>query len=113
MTAFKNIVEAIKDMGYPYAPDMYEGEVEKYFVYNYADDRAKEFAGDEPMTVVANVQVHFFLPASENFIKLKNEIRNRLFRQGFTYPEVTNITEHDGKIRHIIFECEIEEMEEL
>lgn len=111
MTEFEKIIEAIKDFGFPYEPDVYTGEAEKYFVYNYADERGIVFADDSPEVVKADMQIHFFLPEDENFIKIKNQIRDALFKQGFTYPEIT--VRKDGKKRHIIFECEIEEeMEE-
>lgn len=111
MTAFENIISAITPFEYPYQPDIYTGESEKYFVYNYADQRGTLFADDEPETVIASVQVHFYLPADENFLEVQKQIRTALFKQGFTYPEVTVIREENK--RHIIFECEIEETEEL
>lgn len=110
MTAFQKIIEAIRPFGYPYAPDIYrDGGADRWFTYNYAADYGVEFADDEPETVVADVQVHLFLPQKADFIRLKNRVRNALFEQGFTFPEVTVLTEADTKIRHIIFECEIEE----
>ena len=112
MTAFQNIVEAIKGFGYPYEPDLYTGTDKKYFTYNYADDRGDLYGDNEPGTIIASVQVHFFLPIGENFIREKNKIRKALFQQGFTYPEATIETEKENEIRHIIFECDIEEMEE-
>lgn len=111
MTAFENIVNAIAPFGYPYKPDVYQGDREKYFVYNYADQRGILWADDEPETVIASVQVHFFMPEKENFIKIQNKIRKALFEQGFTFPQITVLTEN--KKRHLVFECEIEEeMEE-
>lgn len=107
MTEFEKIVNAIKDFGFPYEPDIYTGKAEKYFVYNYADERGDLFADDAPGTVIASVQVHFFMPAGEDFIKIKNKIRKSLFQHGFTFPEVTVIKEE--KKRHIIFECDVEE----
>lgn len=109
MTAFENIVEAVKSFGYPYSPGVYKGEDKKYFTYNYSDDRGGLYADNIPETTIVSVQVHFFLPLRENFIKEKNQIRQALFQQGFTYPEVTVLTESEEKIRHIVFECDIEE----
>ena len=49
MTAFENIVNAIASFGYPYKPDVYQGDCEKYFVYNYAGFSAGTlWADDEP-----------------------------------------------------------------
>lgn len=111
MTAFENIVEAIRGFHYAYSPDTYKGAGEKYFTYNYADQRGTAFADDEPEAVIAYVQVHFFLPEKENFLKEQNQIRMALFRQGFTFPQVT--VDVENQKRHLIFECEIEEkMEE-
>ena len=62
MTAFQNIVEAIKGFGYPYEPDLYTGTDKKYFTYNYADDRGDLYGDNEPGTIIASVQVHFFSP---------------------------------------------------
>ena len=107
MTEFEKIIEAVKGFGFPYEPDIYTGEEERYFVYNYADERGLVFADDSPEVVKADVQVHFFLPVEENFIKIKNRIREALFKQGFTYPEVTVLRE--AKKRHLVFECDIEE----
>lgn len=109
MTEFEKIIEAIKPFGYPYAPDIYKGPSDHYFVYNYADERGGIFSDDAPETVIASVQVHYYLPKDENFIKTKNRIRRALFRQGFTWPEVTSIIE--DKKRHLTFECDIEEEE--
>lgn len=109
MTTFEKIVEAVKPFGYPYEPDVYRGsDVERWITYNYADDYASEFADDEPAVVIAAVQVHLFLPIREDFYKIKQQIRKALFAQGFTYPEITVLTENET-IRHIIFECDIEE----
>ena len=109
MTTFEKIVEAVKPFGYPYEPDVYRGsETERWITYNYSDDYASEFADDEPAVVIATVQVHLFLPIREDFYKIKQQIRKALFAQGFTYPEVTVLAENET-IRHIIFECDIEE----
>lgn len=110
MTEFEKIRTAIEGFGFPCEPDIYTGDEERYFVYNYADERGSLYADDVPGGVIASVQVHFYLPADENFIKVKNQIREALFRQGFTFPEVTMLRE--GKRRHIIFECDIEEEED-
>ena len=108
MTPFQKIIEAIKAFGYPYAPDIYKGKEDRYFTYNYVDERVAIYSDNEPDEETVSVQIHFFLPASENFIAEKSRIRRALFKHGFTYPEVTVLTENDTKIRHIIFECETE-----
>lgn len=107
MSAFAKIVEAIEQFHYPYAPDLYKGEDCRYFTYNYVTDEGALFGDNKAGGAIVSVQVHFFLPADENFIKIKNQIRLELEKQGFTFPEVTVLKE--DKKRHIIFECDIEE----
>ena len=34
MTEFEKIITAIEPFGLPYAPDIYEGSEERFFVYN-------------------------------------------------------------------------------
>lgn len=113
MTAYEKIVQSIGDLGYPYEPEVYKGKADSYFTYNYADDRGALFADNEPQTNIASMQVHFYMPADKSFSDIKKKIRNALFQNGFTYPVITVLTEDEKKIRHIIFECDIEEdMEE-
>ena len=110
MTAFENIIKAIEEFGYPHCPDTYTGVSNRYFTYNYADDRGALFADNTPQTTIASVQVHLVIPSEEDFTGIKDEVRKSLFRQGFTFPQITVLKEE--KKRHIIFECDIEESEE-
>lgn len=109
MTTFEKIIAAIEPFGFPHAPDIYKGKEDKWFTYNYADDYGTDHADDTPQEVIASVQVHLFIPSDDNFIGLKNKVRRALFRQGFTFPEIAVMTEDNGKLRHIIFECDTEE----
>ena len=45
-------------------------------------------------------------------MKMKNEIRDALLREGFTYPEIESMDDPNPDIRHLVFECEIEEERE-
>ena len=110
VTTFRRIMDALRPFGYPCVRDVYEGgESDRWFTYNYADDYGAGYADDEPGFAIVNVQVHFFLPWKEEFTHLKNRIRAALFDQGFTFPEVTVLLEEDVGIRHLVFECDIEE----
>ena len=109
MTTFEKIISAIEPFGFPHAPDVYRGKTPRWFTYNYADDYGTDFSDDNPGAVIVSVQVHLFLPINDDFINLKNKVRRSLFRQGFTFPEITVMTEDDEKLRHIIFECDTEE----
>ena len=78
---------------------------ERWITFNFADNYGTAFADDGPQETIHEVQVHLFLPVDDNFLSLQQEVRQRLFDIGFTYPEITVTTENDTKIRHIIFEC--------
>lgn len=106
MTTFEKIIAAIEPFGFPYAPDVYREKDARWFTYNYTDDYGTYFSDDQPGVVIASVQVHLFLPIDDDFIDLKNKVRRSIFQQGFTFPEITVLTEDDEKLRHIIFECD-------
>ena len=107
MTTFEKIINAIKQFDLPYAPDIYTGtNSDGWFVYNYADDYGANYADDAPTTTIATVQVHLYLPMKQNFIKIKNAVRKALFEQGFSYADITVLTDVDEKYRHIVFECD-------
>ena len=109
MTVNEKIVQALTPFGIPIKTDFHVGHEDEYFTFNYADDRAVDFGDDGPLHVVAYMQIHWFLPRCRDFLEMKNKVRNALFRVGFTYPEITVMTEND--IRHVVFECEIEDDE--
>jgi len=112
MTVQRRIMESLEPMGYPIVPDIYEGTGQKYYTYNVADDRGLYFADDLPVSNRVSIQIHFFLPIKENYIRERNQTRQLLFQAGFTYPVITMTTETDTEKRHIIFECETEEERE-
>jgi len=113
MTVQKLIMDTLGPMGYAVVPDIYEGDDKKYYTYTIADDRGAYFADDLPISNRVSVQIHFFLPIKENYIKERNQTRQLLLHAGFTYPVITMITEPDTQKRHIIFECEVEEEREV
>lgn len=122
MNTFEKIQAVAQRMGIPAYPDVYSGKEsarpERWITYNFSDNRGTLFADDEPNAVVHSVQVHLFLPANKNFLMLQNTLRNELFAEGFTYPDITVLidertTASSGtqKIRHIAFDCEIQDEE--
>lgn len=104
-SAFAEIIKAITPFGLPHAPDVYEGKKkDRWFVYNYADDRGTLDADDEPSERLVSLQLHLYMPGRENFLEIKERVRESIFATGeFTYPSVTNLGVTDGK-RHIVFE---------
>lgn len=117
MTTNAVIKNALQQFGYPCSPNTYEGEEKRYFTFDSADERGTDFGDDEPSCIAVDMQVHFFLPIEENgaqinYLQLKKQVREALFSAGFTYPEVTETTEPENNIRHLIYECEITEERE-
>lgn len=113
MTVNEIIIKALSPFGIPVKTDFFGGGVPEYFTFNYADDRAENFGDDHPINVIAYMQIHYFCPIEKDYLRMKKKIRKVLLDEGFTYPEVTDATLLDGGIRHLIFECEIENEDEL
>lgn len=111
MTTFEKIITAIQPFGYPYAQDVYVGESDHWFTYNYVSDYGDLYSDDEPAEIVVSVQVHLYLPLQEEFIELKNRVRRAIYAQGFTLPQITFQMTEDKVYRHMIFTCNIEEEE--
>ena len=106
MTAFEAIQIAVAGINMPKSPQSYTGKEKNYIVYNYDSDHGADFGDDEPECVLVSVQVHLYLPLSANFQSLRKQIRNSLYKGGFTYPSVTEIREEDTQMRHLAFECQ-------
>ena len=108
------IINALSEFDYPVKPDIYTGKEKRYITFNYADDRGMGFADDEPDCILADMQIHFFLPLEENgkavnYLSDRRKIREALFKAGFTYPSIVNLVETDNNIRHLVFECQTTE----
>lgn len=113
MTVNEKIKNALEPFGLPVTTDFFGGDVEEYFTFNYADDRAADFGDNGPLHVVAYMQVHYFGPMDKDYLAVKKKVRKALFDAGFTYPDVTDATVIEDRIRHLVFECEIENEDEL
>ena len=107
MSVNKKIIDALAFLKVPIEADLYEGAGESYVVFNYADDRGFGHADGEPSDNKVAMQVHFFMSLKGNPLPFKKNIREALFKAGFTYPAVTIIPETETSKRHLIFECEI------
>lgn len=113
MTVNEKIKNALEHFGLPVTTDFFGGDAEEYFTFNYADDRAADFGDDKPLHVVEYMQIHYFAPLEKNYLSMKKQVRKALFGAGFTYPVVTDATILSDKIRHLVFECSIENEDEL
>lgn len=120
MNTFERIQNIAKSLNIPAYPDSYTGKdsarPERWITYNFAANNGALYGDDAPNTVVHSIQVHLFMPANKNFFAVQNSIRNALFEDGFTYPEITVLVDEittansgTSKLRHIVFECETED----
>lgn len=113
MTVNEIIITALSPFGVDVTPDFFGEGDEEYFTFNYADDRASDFGDDSPTHTVAYMQIHYFCPVKKDYLEMKKKVRKALFDAGFTYPSATVLLEPGNTVRHIIFECEIENDDEL
>lgn len=111
------IMKVLPPFGYPVVPEIYTGNEKYYITFNRVADAAKRFADNEPGCTVVHIQVHFFMPLLENSVQTNHlrttrEIREALFKAGFTYPEVTILIEPENNVKHVVLECAIQEERE-
>lgn len=120
MNTFERIQNIAKSLNIPAYPDSYTGKdsarPERWITYNLAANNGDLYGDDAPNAIVHSIQVHLFMPANKNFFAIQNSIRNALFEDGFTFPDITSqvdkiTTANSGtsKLRHIVFECETED----
>lgn len=113
MTVNGKIIQALNSFGVKVTPDFSGGGEDEYFTFNYTDDRAVYYGDNDPLCVVAYIQIHYFCPVKKDYLRLKKEVRNALMNAGFSYPAVTDVTSAGDEERHLVFECSIENEYEL
>lgn len=113
MTIYEKIAEALESLNIPIEEDFFGDGEPEYITYTLTRDGAAVMADDEPQHEVADLQIHWFLPRDIEYHENQRQIRRRLLDGGFTWPVVTTLVEPDNKTRHIIFECEVENDDEL
>lgn len=90
-------------------PDFYDGDSPEYCTFHYFE-RPDEFADDIPSSIRYSVQLHFFTPIGNNPEQRKKDLKKTLFRNGFSYPSITNAS--DDQYQHYVLECEyVEEVD--
>ena len=109
----KIIVSALKPIGLPVAERLYEGKKDEYIVFNLTDDRGQDFGDDRPHADVAYLHVHYICPWSASYHDKRRQIRQALFDAGATWPEVSDLSDEAERVRHFVFEFEIENLYEL
>ena len=114
MTAYEAVYAALSTMGIPVAPEAYDGTETSYITYNHADDHGDDFGDNRPSCNVVTLQVHLFLPykvagRKNNYLSWKPLIRDALTTAGFTYPDVTPLTDPESNTVHMVFTADFEE----
>ena len=104
----KKIVDALQPFGLPISETLYEGKAPEFFSYNIALDFAADHGDNLPQAYVASIQVHYVCPWEKLYFDMKKRIRKALLSIGCTAPEVVDMSDKTDRIRHLIFECELE-----
>lgn len=129
MSVLGELRKLLSETGYELAQDIYDpaGErKDRYIVYNLAGESGTNYADNVPQEELVQLQVHIFLPGTENPKHIKKAVKELLLRGGFSYPEVAldtleesvETTNSDGrkkpsKKRHICLYTNITEKLEV
>lgn len=113
MTIYQKIEAALASLEIPIEEDFFGDGADEYITYTLVRDGAAVMADGAPQNEVAQLQIHYFLPRSKEYDATRKQIRNLLLAAEFTWPVVTVLVEPDDKTRHIIFETEVENDEEM
>lgn len=109
MTVNEQIIAALSPLGYPVVADLYTGDADTYFTFNYTT-RGAGFANDAPGFDAYLIQVHFLCPYTFDYVATTKKVKRLLLAGGFTWPEMINATgdyaEATKEGRHFVFECE-------
>ena len=114
MNAYEAAYQALAPLGVPVCPESYDGTEPIYITYNHADDHGADFGDNRPSCNVVVMQVHLFHPYKTfrmraNYLAWKPIVRDLLMAAGFTYPDVTVLTDPPANIAHLVFTAEFEE----
>ena len=113
MTLYQKIDEALSSLGIPIEEDFFGDGQTEYITFTLTRDSAAVMADGEPAYETALLAIHWFLPRSKEYADTQKKIRRLLLDADFTWPTVTVIVEPDNKTRHIVFECEVENDDEM
>lgn len=83
-----------------------EKKPEEYITYK-ANEEAALFADNKDEEWTYLVTIHYF--TKHNYIKTKNQIREKLRENGFTITEIEVLHESDTGYHHVILLCSKEE----
>ena len=113
MSVFGKIKTAMTPFSKIVTESFYEGPADDYILYDIVDDRGADYGDGRPNTTIVSVMVHHYMPLNKNYLDFKKRERAALFKAGFTYPSVDVITDRKEGYRHLVYECEIEDEDEV
>lgn len=113
MTIYQKIEAALSELDIPIEEDFFGDGNSEYITYTVVRDYAAVSADNQPVNEVTSLYIHYFLPRSKEYDETRKRIRKLLLDADFSWPVVTVIVEPDNKTRHIIFETEVENDEEM
>lgn len=111
MSVDQVIIKALTPLGYPVVSEVYAGTEEKYIIFKHIADVGTNYGDNEPLCQIAYMEIHFCVPLvgdeQSDYQKVKQEIREALFEEGFTYPKITTVIDQENNIKKFVYECEI------
>lgn len=97
------IIQTLKSLGLPVAPDMGTLHRPRCLVFNY-DLIPIQLANNRPTWCKALIQVHLYLPLENGGREIRRQVLEVLVDAGMTRSEIIDATNEETQ--HKIFECE-------
>lgn len=113
MTIYQKIESALSSLNIPIEENFFGDGEDEYITFTVIRDYAAVSADNQPVNEVVNLQIHYFLPRSKEYDSTRKQIRKLLLDADFAWPVVTVLVEPDNKTRHIIFDTDVENDEEM
>ena len=100
------VVNAVKSLA-PCKARYYTGNEKRYFVYDITDDRGDDWGDDIPDKIHYWIRLKFYYPQGENQNSMKKEVRRRLHKAGFSYPQISEVSFPEDGIDGIEWTCDL------
>lgn len=91
----------------PVYPKVYTGTKDHYFVYHITDDRGDDWGDDDPGHIHYWVRLNYYFPMGENQTPMRNQVRNLLYKAGFSFASITSLSDPDNGMDGLSWECDI------
>ncbi len=106
MNAGEMLLQALKPVGLPVYPTVYQGKGDEFIVFVLADERPDMCGDDEQITEICAPDIHLF--SRQDPTGKKKRIRRLLRQAGFTVTGTTELYEKDTRYHHVIISAEID-----